>query len=87
MIKLIASDIDGTLVHDGSHELNPELYDVILKLKEKGIQFAAASGRQYASLRDNFKEHATYMHFIAENGAVRLSITVIAVTVRPKGMA
>ena len=44
MIKLIASDIDGTLVHDGTHELNPELYDVILKLKEKGIQFAAASG-------------------------------------------
>ena len=45
MIKLIASDIDGTLVHDGTHELNPELCDVILQLKEKGIQFAAASGR------------------------------------------
>ena len=44
MIKLIASDIDGTLVHDGTHELNPELCDVILQLKEKGIQFAAASG-------------------------------------------
>ena len=41
MIKLIASDIDGTLVHDGTHELNPELCDVILQLKEKGIQFAA----------------------------------------------
>ena len=51
MIKLIASDIDGTLVHDGSHELNPELYDVILKLKEKGIQFAAASGRQWCRSR------------------------------------
>ena len=48
MIKLIASDIDGTLVHDGTHELNPELCDVILQLKEKGIQFAAASGRQWA---------------------------------------
>lgn len=41
MIKLIASDIDGTLVHDGTHELNPELCDVILQLKEKGIQFVA----------------------------------------------
>lgn len=50
MIKLIASDIDGTLVHDGTHELNPELCDVILQLKEKGIQFAAASGRQWQSI-------------------------------------
>lgn len=54
MIKLIASDIDGTLVHDGTHELNPELCDVILQLKEKGIQFAAASGRQWASIEDLF---------------------------------
>ncbi len=46
MIKLIASDIDGTLVKDGTNVLNPEIYEVILKLKERGIQFAAASGRQ-----------------------------------------
>ena len=45
MIKLIASDIDGTLVLDGTNKLNPEIFEVVLKLKEKGIQFAAASGR------------------------------------------
>ena len=45
MIKLIASDVDGTLLPEGTADLNPELYDVILKLKEKGIVFAAASGR------------------------------------------
>ena len=64
MIKLIASDIDGTLVHDGTHELNPELCDVILQLKEKGIQFAAASGRQWASIEDLFdpiKERIFYL--------------------------
>ena len=47
MIKLVASDVDGTLVPDGTFEINPEIYDVIKKLKEKGITFAAASGRQY----------------------------------------
>ena len=86
MIRLIVTVMDGTLLHDdksmpdGSFALSDALH-------ARGIHFAAASGRQYSSLRDNFKEHATYMHFIAENGAVRLSITVIAVTVRPKGMA
>lgn len=37
MIKLIASDIDGTLLKDGAQELDPELFDVISKLKEKGF--------------------------------------------------
>ena len=36
MIKLIVSDIDGTLVPDGSHEMNPELLDVIMKIRENG---------------------------------------------------
>lgn len=55
MIKLIASDIDGTLVADGTDRLNPEIFQVILKLKEKGIQFAAASGRQWVSIERLFE--------------------------------
>lgn len=35
MIKLIASDVDGTLVPDGTFNINPEIYDIIKKLKEK----------------------------------------------------
>ena len=50
MIKLIASDIDGTLVADGSSQINPEIYTEILRLRSKGIQFAAASGRQWFSI-------------------------------------
>ncbi len=30
MIKLIVSDIDGTLVPEGTHDIDPELYSVIL---------------------------------------------------------
>ncbi len=69
MIKFIASDIDGTLVTDGNNQLNPEYYDVIMKLKEKDIVFAAASGRQYPSIAKLFEPIKENMIFIAENGA------------------
>lgn len=69
MIKLIASDIDGTLVTDGSHEINPELYDVILKLRAKGIQFAAASGRQWASIESIFDPIKERVFYLSDNGA------------------
>ena len=49
MIKLVASDVDGTLVPDGTFEINPEIYDVIKKLKEKGITFVADSMRALRS--------------------------------------
>ena len=69
MIKLIASDIDGTLVRDGEHRLNPEFYDVILKLRKKGIQFAAASGRQWASIEAVFEPIKEKVFYLSDNGA------------------
>ena len=65
MIRLIVTDMDGTLLHDDK-SMPDGTFALIDALHARGIHFAAASGRQYASLRDNFKEHATYMHFIAE---------------------
>ena len=55
MIKLIVTDIDGTLVPDGSNTVNPKLYDQILRLRAAGIQFAAASGRQWHSIERLFE--------------------------------
>ncbi|MCR1841185.1 HAD family hydrolase [Murimonas intestini] len=69
MIKLIASDIDGTLLPEGTDRINREIFDVILKLKEQGIMFAAASGRQYNSIYELFQPVAHEMIFICENGA------------------
>ncbi|MFR4440423.1 MAG: HAD family hydrolase [Hungatella sp.] len=69
MIKLIASDIDGTLVSDGGNQVNPELYPVILKLREKGIQFAAASGRQWASIEAVFEPVKEKIFYLSDNGA------------------
>lgn len=68
MIKLICSDIDGTLVADGTMDINPELFDVILQLKAKGIHFAAASGRQAASIEAVFDPVKDKIFYIAENG-------------------
>ena len=54
MIKLIASDLDGTLLKEGTMDINPEIYDIIRKLKAKGIVFAAVSGREYDSIERVF---------------------------------
>lgn len=69
MIKLIVSDVDGTLVPDGSANVNPELFEVILKLREKGIQFAIASGRPWASVEGTFDPVKKKIFYIANNGA------------------
>ena len=58
MIKLIASDVDGTLIQDSTPDLYREMVETIYKLKKKGILFCAASGRQYFSLRNVFRDVA-----------------------------
>ena len=47
MIKLIATDIDGTLIREGSSALPEEIFDLIRELRKRNLYFAAASGRQY----------------------------------------
>ncbi|MDO4466660.1 MAG: HAD family hydrolase [Bacillota bacterium] len=69
MIKCIASDVDGTLLLEGTKELNPEYFDVIKKCKEKGITFILASGRQYISLKRTFLPVLNDVIFICDNGA------------------
>lgn len=69
MVKLIASDIDGTLVPDGSDKINPEIFRVITQLKRQGIYFAAASGRQWKSIERLFEPIKDQIFYIAENGA------------------
>lgn len=71
MIKLIASDMDGTLLNSKG-ELPKDFYEVLNKLHEAGVIFAAASGRQYHTLVDNFNKGKDKILFIAENGAVAM---------------
>lgn len=69
MIKLIVSDIDGTLVPDGGKTLNPALFEEILRLRGRGIQFAAASGRQWHSIERIFDPIKEKIFYISDNGA------------------
>ena len=41
MIKLIASDMDGTLLDENS-QVPPETYELIEALRERGVHFAAS---------------------------------------------
>ncbi len=70
MIRLIASDIDGTLVPDSSHYIDPVYYDLIRKLKEKGIYFCVCSGRQYYSMMKLFSPVKDDIFCITENGTM-----------------
>lgn len=72
MIKLVASDIDGTILLEGNKKIPEEMYDIIHKLKEKGILFVAASGRQLESLQLLFAPVAEDISYITENGAICL---------------
>ena len=70
MIRLVASDIDGTLLRNGAKTIDPVLFDQIRRLGERGIRFCPASGRQYSSLRRLFAPVADELTYLCENGAV-----------------
>lgn len=68
-IKLIATDVDGTLVKDSSREVYDEMIEVIRSLRDAGLHFVIASGRQYGSIRKMFEPTGRKLCYIAENGA------------------
>lgn len=70
MIKLIATDIDGTLLQGGETEIGLRFFREARRLMDRGIAICAASGRQYKSLRGLFAPIADDMYFLCENGAV-----------------
>lgn len=71
MIKLIASDLDGTLLQNGAQSLPEGVIPFIEILATKhGILFVAASGRQYPNLVRLFGSASKHMAFICENGSL-----------------
>lgn len=69
MIKLIATDLDGTLLDD-KKRLPDDFFEVLDRLFEKGIHFAVSSGRTYSAVEHLFpKEYCEKMDFICDNGA------------------
>ena len=68
MIRLIATDMDGTLL-DSKKQLPPDFDVVMRKLYERDILFAVASGRSYATLKKQFEDYLDDIVFICDNGA------------------
>ncbi|MAJ31399.1 MAG: haloacid dehalogenase [Flavobacteriaceae bacterium] len=70
-IKYIVSDMDGTLL-DNEHQVSALFFELFAQLKEHGIGFIAASGRQYNSMYEKLAPIAQDVIFIAENGAMTM---------------
>lgn len=69
-IKLIISDMDGTMLLPKKQQLEPETLDLIGRLLDRGYRFVAASGRQYANLYRMFGRMADRISYICENGSL-----------------
>ncbi|MBF6626125.1 HAD family hydrolase [Aerococcaceae bacterium zg-BR9] len=68
MIKLFASDMDGTLL-DQNHELNQTNADAIKALQAHGIEFIISTGRDYQSARNFLANYNIDCAMINLNGA------------------
>lgn len=70
MIKLVVSDLDGTLLPRGEEKVDSETITTIKKIQGLGIYFAIASGRSYKELSNFMKEVKHSIFLISENGAL-----------------
>ena len=68
-IRLVASDLDGTLL-DSEKRLPEGFLPLLEQLLARGGCFVAASGRQYLNMLEYFKTLGERIYFIAENGGV-----------------
>ena len=68
MIKLIASDMDGTLLRDDK-SYSEEFQDVYEEMKKRNMKFMVASGNQYDLLLSKFDESIRDdLIYLCENG-------------------
>ena len=70
MIKLIISDVDGTILLKNETSVSQRVLDAIEKLKKCGKKVAIASGRTYGSLEKLFSSVKKDLYFICCDGAV-----------------
>ena len=68
MIKLIASDMDGTLLNS-DHDIDKETVEAIRKAEEAGIIFAISTGREYESVKGVLDKHNIKAQCVLSNGA------------------
>lgn len=69
-IKLIASDLDGTLIPEGERELESGFIEAIKEKLNEGYRFYTATGRPYSGALHLFEEIRDEIGFICENGSL-----------------
>ncbi|MGL5352264.1 MAG: HAD family hydrolase [Clostridium sp.] len=70
MIKLIATDLDGTLL-DENGDLPKDFEKVLNDITSNhNVKFIAASGRPYNSLKEDFKNLTSNIILVCDNGAL-----------------
>ena len=72
MIKLVVSDVDGTILKKGEESVPARVFEAIEKLKKAGKKVAVASGRTYGSLLKLFAPVKEDLYFICCDGAVTI---------------
>ena len=70
-IKLIATDLDGTLLNTNG-EISQENLDAIHTLAEHGVHLVPASGRSYSEMPEILRSHPDIRYFLYSNGAAVL---------------
>lgn len=69
MYKLIAIDLDGTLLNSFG-EITPKTKDVLKQTIEKGIKVVLASGRPVSAIENIATEIGSKEYLISGNGAL-----------------
>ena len=67
-IKLVASDLDGTLLNKNK-EITPRLFEALKKLNDLGIYFVPSTGRPFGTVPQTIKELPFLKYVITSNGA------------------
>lgn len=68
MIKVIASDMDGTLLGN-NHKIAPQTLDAIHRASEAGIRFIIATGRNFRGAMQELKDVELTCDYLVGSGA------------------
>lgn len=68
MIKLVVTDLDGTLLND-QHEVPKRFWDIANRLFKKGIKLGIATGRPHFSITENFPPLMAHVYAVSDNGS------------------
>lgn len=69
MIKLAATDLDGTLISSNG-EISNENFEAMENAVNNGLYVVPTTGRSFYEMPESLREKKTYTHCICSNGAV-----------------